>query len=487
MDKALKNAFDKYINLVEKRVKDIKEEPKLSNVGLLQSNFGINSLVHELEGSYFFNNFVVTVNKTFNDEMRSLDILKNGIGYFFKRSKLYLNIIKDLKVNRDEFLYKFVTAIKNENIIVNYYALLEYTQFDNNVLEFENFQITKFSKEELGEIFNSEVNGVFYPYAVINKDILKDYWFICTKEEVDRKTMTWQSLLNLEEFTKLRQKYTRYPQSIEEVLKKLVLFNWENIFEREEKEFREEKSWFGFDIPFFLKVDDNLFKTPFPSSYVNYNKLAREPLFDNLENEIGERPSVEFPFSSQETNDFSVVIKNISNLLKLLEDKPDTWKFIDHSIGYLVKAFFSTDLDQLLWHIIVLEALVGERADRFEGLSELISSRISYILGESESERKKIKKEFKKLYGLRSDLVHGRKIRDKEKIGSLYSARVLSRRCLIWFLNYLANIKDNCKGNLPERKQILSFIKSDVSERELYKNLLDCLPEDFPYIQNWLE
>ena len=57
---------------------------------------------------------------------------------------------------------------------------------------------------------------------------------------------------------------------------------------------------------------------------------------------------------------------------------------------------------------IGLEAILGDN-NTMENLTNTLADRCAYLLGDSISARKRIRKDFKKLYGIRSKVVHGRK------------------------------------------------------------------------------
>lgn len=59
---------------------------------------------------------------------------------------------------------------------------------------------------------------------------------------------------------------------------------------------------------------------------------------------------------------------------------------------------------------IGLEAILGANGDdRIRSITDRLSDRYSYLLGVTASEREKLKEEFKRIYGKRSDLVHARR------------------------------------------------------------------------------
>lgn len=98
-----------------------------------------------------------------------------------------------------------------------------------------------------------------------------------------------------------------------------------------------------------------------------------------------------------------------------------------------------------------------------------------------------IKDSFKKLYAFRSNLVHGNAdIIDNEIFaGHLQEARNMARESLLWFLKFLEQVQKHYPqdiGNLglPERKELLYLIDTDLGSRERLKVLLDKLPKNFP-------
>jgi hypothetical protein len=50
-------------------------------------------------------------------------------------------------------------------------------------------------------------------------------------------------------------------------------------------------------------------------------------------------------------------IAEVESSVARVEGVPE-WDFLNHALGYLVKAYFSDGLEQLLWHMTVLDALL---------------------------------------------------------------------------------------------------------------------------------
>ena len=63
--------------------------------------------------------------------------------------------------------------------------------------------------------------------------------------------------------------------------------------------------------------------------------------------------------------------------------------------SWFIKAFFSQGMEQLLWHISTIEALLGEKA---EGLTNRLARRSALIIAKEREDREIIRKKFKELY-----------------------------------------------------------------------------------------
>jgi hypothetical protein len=66
---------------------------------------------------------------------------------------------------------------------------------------------------------------------------------------------------------------------------------------------------------------------------------------------------------ASETTVFLSFIKKVDGLLGQIEPSLSEWRFIDVAMSFLVKAHFcelSSGFEQLLWHIVAVEAALGE-------------------------------------------------------------------------------------------------------------------------------
>lgn len=95
------------------------------------------------------------------------------------------------------------------------------------------------------------------------------------------------------------------------------------------------------------------------------------------------------------------------------------WLFHSHKSGDELLAFVRS--------MIVLEIILGEKEQPEDiGLGELLRNRCAYLIGKNQEERQEILDDFKKIYKLRSQIVH----RGKSHLSA-------SERNLFWKLKYL--------------------------------------------------
>jgi len=414
---------------------------------------------------------------------------------FFRRSGYYYNFFDGNNINIDVLFKKYCESFEQHKMEVIYLAPLEFVDFkpDNLVMDFGIFQIRKFSKDELETIFQNQINEIFYPRAVIDLDFMENYWYIyfIQEEEIPKIGYIYFDFNSLE---KVKIKYTNFPQALEQRLRILSLYHWQADLwknNRTQEKMDEEVGWFGFKIPVFLKINKCFIIAPNHAPDFK-RKLLTEPIYDVKGNIIGEGPTIYIRLNKEETNSFKIFTKETTKIINRIDINKNKWKFLDIALGYFVKAFFTDSfergVEQLLWNITALEALLGEKN---KDLTESIARRISIILGTTQNEKKKIKKQFKELYNFRCALVHGVYFKKKIYIGHLRACRDLVQKTILWFLHYLYFIqkeileKENYQMSI-KRKDVLNFLDLEPNSRENIKNLYYKIPKDFPQVKGWL-
>jgi len=455
--------------------------------------------VKGLEKSSEFDLLVEETLNLYSEDYHSKDksSWEQAVKYFFRRSGYYYNFFDGNNINIDILFKKYCESFKQRKTEVIYLAPMEFVDFkpDNLVMDFGTFQIRKFSKNELEIIFQNQINEIFYPWAVIDLDLLQNYWYIYfTQEEAITKIGYINLYLDFDSLEKVKSEYTNFPQALEQRLRILSLYHWQADWWKKDtiqEQTEKEVGWFGFKIPVFFKINKCLIVAPNHNPYFK-SKLLTEPIYDVKGNTIGEGPTMYIHLNEEETNSFKVFTKETTKIINCIDMNKNKWKFLDIALGYFVKAFFTDSfergVEQLLWNITTLEALLGEKNN---DLAESLARRISIILGTTQNEKKKIKKQFKELYNFRCELVHGSHFEKEIYIGHLRLCRDFVRKTILWFLHYLYFIQEeilgegNCKKTI-ERKDVLNFLDLEPNSRENIKNLSYKLPKDFPRVKGWL-
>lgn len=399
---------------------------------------------------------------------------------FFRRSGFYLNCFDGILYDPEEIFNLYCQSFSRKEMQITYLAPIGSVELDfgEEVLQFDDFSIRQFSEEDKKRwMAKNRVNDVFYPGAAIDleealdKRLIADYSFLeyvaaspIPQLVKDNDFFPWAGMVQHQVV------FSSYSE-IEDALKRMVLFDWESQF---------FDSGIGFDIPVLFKFDDNLLG--YPSFAPDLSVLTTEPdiWVDSRSGEEIERERVPFLFhhTPKETLELRLFLESIGGSLASLKRKGRGWEFIEVALGFLLKAFFSKGVEQLLWHITVIESLLGEKVD---GLTNKLAERLSRIWGDTSTGIC-----FKKLYDYRCDLVHGNEkvLNNKIHEDQLKEARVLARGTLCWFINYLAYLLDSNKS--PKRSNVLKVIDGDAANNETLQNVAACLPADFPDVREWL-
>lgn len=445
----------------------------------------LRALVDDLESSAEFGKLVLETRSSFSGDYhgKSESVWREAVKNFFRRSGYYIDTFEGKSVHDDAALDRYREAFQRREVEISYLALMEYVHFAEDSMNFSTFEIRRFGADELDSIFQNKISEVFYPWAAVDVGQLQDYWFVCVREvlparQIGKIKIPW------DEISRVDIRYTAWPKAIEAVLKQLALFNWREV-EGAEKDL--ETGWRGFCVPFVLRLSDHLLDSPWLSP--DFSRLEKRPVIDSdTGEEVGEEPLTYISVNGKGTDEFKGFIQGVNDLMCRLRPREKDWEFLDVAVGFFIKAFFAEGLEQMLWHITTLEALLGEKGT---GVIARLAGRIASILGKGEHEKTTVKKEFTELYSFRSDLVHGNRFKKEVYVGHLRNARDQARETLLWFLHYLDWVQTEISANLPAegiptRGEILSLIDLDEHGRNRLGWLVKILPSDFPSVRSWL-
>jgi hypothetical protein len=458
--------------------KHLSNPTQKSNERILQTDFSekefLQNKVDELEESKEFEAVVNESMAQYAGEYHKKAQwgFKEDVKNFFRQSGCYIDIY-DGNFGIEKRFELFTKSFKEGIISTTYLALMEgvkFTQkingvnYSNKVIDFGHFQIKKYSKEELDSLTNNRIRSTFYPYTIINTELLSQYWFTVVNCEDAMKRIV-ATKLDIDISGRIKREYSSFPPVIELLLYEIVLFEWE-----ESSHNKHDEWFFPFNIPLVLQIKNNPIIRPTSLPYFSPNLV---PILDNNGYEIGEEPIIWIEMDEKISSKFITFVKRIHELLFVIdkankEDKgKGNYNFMERALGYLVKAFLSEqNLEQLIWHIVVLEALFGQ--------TQAIKSNIATLFG-SEEEKK-----FKKLYQIRSDYIHGNEIKKEIFLAQLKEARVLARKTVNWFLRFLEISIPKC---FPNRNEILALINNDQESLKKLKVLIELLPKNFPVLE----
>ena len=468
--------------------KPIKKGPlKLSVNPVLE----LQTAIDELEDRAEFRQLVTETRSSFSGDYhgKSKWAWQQAVKNFFRRSGYYINLFEDKAPDQEATFFHYCQAFQRREIQITYLAPMEFVYFAEPSMDFGTFQVRRFAVSDLEVILQNRVSQIFYSWAAIDAKRLQDYWFIYLTESAPIPRLGWVHV-DLSQVEWASVEYSQYPKVVESALQVLALFDWQadwwkrsSVQEHEQQKEDLKRGWLGFNIPFVLRVNDNWLDSP--SGAPGLSRLETEPFIDSVtDEESGTVPAVYIRLDKGETDQFRVFVRRSSNLLADLRIQQSGWWFVEIALGYFTKAFFTQGLEQMLWHITTLEALLGEKG---EGVTKRLTQRVASVLGKSQSERKALRKQFKELYDFRSDLVHGNQFQKQVFTGHLRNARDLARRTLLWFLHYLDLIQAGTPpgislDNVPNREDILALLDMDQSSRDRLRFLIERLPSGFPYV-----
>ena len=507
----IEQAFHAYTKAVETAFEASRRPPTRRGVlvGLPNKVRHLCDLVDQLEEGREFRALLEGTHSVFASDgyhSKSKSSWRDSIRHFFRRTGYYTNTFAGSDTPCD-LVKRYEKAFRRRHVQTTYLAPLEFVQFPKRELEFSGFKIRKFDRNELDEIVGNDVNRVFYPDAVVDTDALQEYWFIVVKveEEVRRLGYLYYSAADAAAAEgRVFLKYTGFPPEIERVLTRLVLFDWVGDPQNRSTYRGRNGDPFGFNIPFVIRVVDNDLgrpqTAPDRSKLESYVPKYGDPDTGEVYNahdfifEMNESRGVAFEQCIQRADECLRHLEKKKHDTKLpyLDTLDTRWPFLKVAVGNLIKAFFAAGLEQLLWHITALEALLGERGS---GITASLARRSTAILSTTEKERKECRKKFRELYDLRSALVHGRQFKEDVHRKQLFEARMMVLRVTIWFVHYLGEIaarikEESWQAKVPKREDFLSLldlsnadcILLDLSnaDRNGLSALLGDLPTGFP-------
>jgi hypothetical protein len=390
-----------------------------------------------------------------------------------------------VSLDHHEICSLYEKELKAESGKWTYLAPIELVKFTEHPLKFDNFAIQRFTAWELTSLLRQRTCSIFYPWAVVaDLNRLSQFWMVVCTEE---RPISHTSLIVWGE--KIKPKYSPFSGKLKNAFRILSLYKWRDPYSIDENLLLSEDgvSVQSLNIypslPFTIQIPHGFLDNP-PAA-PDLSNLPMEPTVDNFGEEVGDHPHLAFDIRGNEA-EFREFVKNTDALIQRIKQVPQ-WEFMDVALSFMEKGFTDSGLEQLLWNITAVEALMGQRGS---GLTNRLTKRVSYILGNTDEEISKIKGVFNKLYELRSTFIHGdaRLLDPKVVHHDLAQAREMARQTALWMLSYLNHVLNEFEKNKldpPTRDNLLAVLNLDKKSRTQTANILTCLPNSFPRVPSW--
>ncbi|MFO6406931.1 hypothetical protein, partial [Pseudomonas aeruginosa] len=278
--------------------------------------------------------------------------------------------------------------------------------------QFGNARMGRFAAAELEVLFNAPRLERFYPGIRLDAQRLSQFHWMVVEEDVsvrgesgDRQ-FSWLDLPIGKDLGEIVPHRGRFPAAVERALFFLLLAPWEDWAEM------TEVDWRGFQLPWVYTVDDDLCAFPHPPPPPE--RLSWEPYsyqVDHDEWEESERPMWLRTWATAE--DVRQALEARWALLQAASTQASEL-FSTPVEHFLVRAFLSDSIDEVMAHLIMIEAAFGAEADHRRKLrltgdnhdespTRRVAARLSAAIVEPGAA-----KEYLDLYDMRCTYVHGR-------------------------------------------------------------------------------
>ena len=327
--------------------------------------------------------------------------------------------------------------------------------------QFGNAKMGRFTAAELEDFFDAPRLERCYPDIRLDARGLSQFHWLVVEEDVSvrsesgNRQFSWLDLPIGKDLGEVVPHSGRFPAVVERALFFLLLAPWEDWAEM------PEVDWRGFRVPWIYTLDDDLFAFPPPPPAPE--RLSWVP--DAYLGDDGEHVDYERPLCLQ-------LLKSAEDVLQILDA---TWAQLQTTAAleselfstpvehFLVRAFLSDGIDEVMAHLIVLEAAFGLESDydakqrlptdpHKAGATRRVAARLSDAIGRPEAA-----KEYLDLYDMRCTYVHGR---PEGRIISTQQ-RVLARRLAREAANALVGLAQDVRQ--PREEILLDLLNRGVA------------------------
>lgn len=294
-------------------------------------------------------------------------------------------------------------------------------------LHFGNARVGYFSAAELELLFDAPRLGRCFPGVQLDARRLSEFHWLVVEEDVSlgkdspsRRGGFLDSRYD-KDLGEIAPYSGRFPAAVEQALCFLLLAPWDEWAQM------KEVDWRGFRLPWIYTLDDDLFA--FPSPPPSPERLSWEPHFIQIahdEWDESERPLRLQSFAGQD--DILQALNHAKWTDFQTAKASDLFSTpVNH---FMVRAFLAEGIDEVMAHLILIEAAFGTESDHKHKLrpktdrhngsaTRRVAARLSAAIG-----RSIVAEQYQALYDMRCTYIHGRA--DDRVIST--EQRVLARR-----------------------------------------------------------
>jgi hypothetical protein len=402
---------------------------------------------------------------------------------FFRRSGIYNQLREGRVPEVAPALSRYRAAFSRTTMRRTYMAPLDFLHMKAEAMQFQTFELRKFSETELALFLGQEINRTYYEDAVLDLENLQNFWWLLCHAE---SPLQCEPRDAGEPDPRVQMHLTPH-REVETPMRILALYNWLirpmliNYF----GDGAPGLTWTPPRVPFVISVHDSLLQDP-PSINVDLTQLQLATISNPETGDYIDGPLDYWDFDQSQSAAFEAFLLRAEAMVMSVTEVPQ-WKFVTTALDYLLKAFVSKGKEQLIWHITALESLLGQKG---EALTDSIGRRVSQITAADLESQRETKRKFRDLYNFRCDIVHGNSDENGLLCDHLNEARYFARDTVIWFLEFLSALRGNWERDnpgraLPTRRDLLCFLDMSPMARTGMGAFAQSLPPNVPKVPNW--
>lgn len=274
---------------------------------------------------------------------------------------------------------------------------------------FGSSRLNRFSASELQEMIDAPRLVRAFPNVQPDWNRLSEFYWLVVEENlpigVEPGARTSPFMYDItRDYGAITAHENRFPRAVEQALFLLLLAPWEDWSEA------MEVDWRGFRIPWVYSVSDDLCVRPAPPPVDSSLTWVPQIHMDSYGEPIEIEEPAHYNLATEASGLTTYVNDGAWTELERASKSPLFETPIRH---FLVRAFYSSGIDEFIAHLTVLEAALGLQSDyggkaagdprKGRNATKIMMDRVAQLLDDRGAAV-----EFKALFDLRSAYVHGR-------------------------------------------------------------------------------